>query len=84
MQNKLFIYSPVIDTIDIFLSTSINSINITKYKVYALINPSLSLGYNTVKNNYTTINCHGNNAKIFLLLKCKEKWSHVSLVANFN
>lgn len=69
MQNKLFIYSPVIDTIDIFLSTSINSINITKYKVFALINPSLSLGYNTVKNNYTTINCHGNNAKIFLLLK---------------
>ena len=69
MQNKLFVYSPVIDTLDIFLSTSINNINISKYKVFALINPDLTLGYNTVKHNYTTIHCNGNNANIFSLLK---------------
>jgi len=63
LDKHIYIYSPVKDTVDLFLSSTIEDLLLSNNKVTILFNPSLSLNFSSNTNNYNTIEIRGNNTK---------------------
>ncbi len=63
--NNILIYSPVVDTVNIFLKTTINHLNNNNYKVTVMYNPSLSLNYTNNILSYNNYFTKGNNSNPF-------------------
>ena len=68
MKRNIYIYSPVKDTVDLFLSSSIENFFKLNFNLIVLCNPLLGINYTTNKYKYKIINIVGNNTQPLSLL----------------
>ncbi len=63
MKQNIYIYSPVKDTVDLFLSSTIDNIFKLNHNLFVLSNPLLSINYTNNIYKYKNINIVGNNTQ---------------------
>ena len=69
MKNNILIYSPVKETVDLFLGATIEKMYERNSNVLVLCNNKLTLNYTNNTHAYQIININGNNTQPFSLFK---------------
>jgi glycosyltransferase involved in cell wall biosynthesis len=69
LKNNILIYSPVKETVDLFLGATIEKMYERKSNVLVLCNSNLTLNYTNNSHLYQIVNIKGNNTEPFSLFK---------------